>query len=154
MSMVQQLLAAWDKLSGTPEGRAMFDQQLGQLAPYTGSIQPHVLELAPGHAVVAMDDLPDLRNHLDSLHAVALMNLGEVSSGLAMLAGLPQDARAILVGLNIEYHKKARGRLTACTDCAIIDSNVEARVPVEAQLTDEQGDTVASVTAHWAVGPI
>jgi len=153
MSMVQQLLAAWDKLSTTAEGRATFDQQLGQAVPYTGSIQPHVLELSPGHAVVAMDDLPGVRNHLDSVHAVALMNLGEVTSGLAMLAGLPQDARAILVSLNIEYHKKARGRLTARTDCETHDSNAETRVAIEALLNDEQGDTVATVTAHWAVGP-
>ncbi|MFT7462327.1 MAG: acyl-coenzyme A thioesterase PaaI-like protein [Pseudohongiellaceae bacterium] len=153
MTLVQQLLDAWGQLSGTAEGRALFDERLGQAVPYTGTIEPHVLELSPGQALVAMDDIPTVRNHLNSIHAVAMMNLGEVSSGLALLSGLPSDARAILVGLNIEYHKKARGRITARSQCEPLSSNGQARLSVAAELTDDAGDAVASVTAQWAVGP-
>jgi len=154
MSLVQQLLAAWSELGTTPEGRARFDQQLSAMAPYTGTIEPHVLELSPGHSMVAMDDLPTVRNHLDSIHAVAIMNLGEVTTGLALLAGLPKDARAILAGLSIEYHKKARGRLLGRCDCTPPDDNSETRCEVSARLVDESGDEVATATALWAVGPV
>ena len=153
MSFVQQLLAAWAEHGGTPEGRARFDQLLARGVPYTGSIAPQVLELAPGRAVVAIDDRPEVRNHLDSVHAVALMNLGEVTSGLALLSGLPADARAILVGLSIEYSKKARGRLQGHAECTPPATNADARLEIGARLTDAAGDEVARVTARWAIGP-
>lgn len=153
MNLARQLLAAWGESSTTPAGRAAFDQRLAETVPYSGTIEPHVLELSPGHAVVAMDDRPEVRNHLDSIHAVALMNLGEVASGLAVLTSLPLDARAILVGLQIEYHKKARGRLVARSHCELVADNEEQRLTAPAQVNDEQGDEVATITAHWAVGP-
>ena len=153
MSVVQQLLAAWAEGGATPEGRARFDALLARAVPYTGTIAPQVLELEAGRAVVAMDDRPEVRNHLDSVHAVALMNLGEVASGLALLAGLPADTRGILVGLSIEYGKKARGRLEARCACTPPTTNAESRQEVEARIVDGDGDEVARVTARWAIGP-
>jgi acyl-coenzyme A thioesterase PaaI-like protein len=154
MTLGHQLLRTWTELGATPAGRARFDRDLAAAVPYTGTIEPHVLELEPGHAVVAMDDRPEVRNHLDSIHAVALMNLGEVTSGLSLLCGLPADTRAILVGLTIDYSKKARGRLLARCDCTPPDSNADARCEIVARLTDQQGDEVARVTARWAIGPV
>jgi acyl-coenzyme A thioesterase PaaI-like protein len=81
------------------------------------------------------------------------MNLGEVTSGLSLLSGLPADARGILAGLSIDYSKKARGRLLARCDCTPPASNADARIEVVALVEDEQGDEVARVTARWAIGP-
>ncbi len=147
------LLATWRRLAPRPGGRWLFSVLLGRFVRYTGSIAPRVRELAPGHAVVAMRDRRAVRNHLRSVHAVALANLAEVSSGLALLAGLPSEARAILVGLEIEYLKKGRGALLSRCEFAAVTSAEPRDVVVESVITDRAGDLVARGRAHWRVGP-
>ncbi len=147
------IVASWNRLHGLPGGKALFRYLLGRRVPYTGSISPEVVELSPGRVRVVMRDRPRLRNHLRSLHAVALTNLGELATGLAVTSSLPSDARGIPTGFSIDFLKKARGRIEArCT--ADVESSADERdVEVGAELVDEAGDTVARFTARWRVGP-
>ena len=150
----KQLLARWESAQRWPLGRALFSLLLGRAVPYTGSIRPIVLDLAPGRARVAMKDRRRVRNHLRSAHAIARVNLGEVASGLALLAGRPEGARGIVTGLRIEYRKKARGLLTAACDCEVPETAEARELDVLAPITDETGDVVAVVTATWRIGPV
>jgi uncharacterized protein (TIGR00369 family) len=123
------------------------------MAPYTGSICPHVIEMGAGYAKVAMPDRRRVRNHLQSIHAIALMNLAEVTTGLALHYGLPDHARAILTKLSIEYLKKARGRLTAEASAPVPGGLERQEIEIETVIRDEEGDVVARATARWLVGP-
>lgn len=147
------ILSSWNRLQRFPGGRILFHYFLGRHVPYTGSISPEVVELTPGKVRVAMRDRPRLRNHLRSLHAVALTNLGELATGLAVTSSLPSDARGIPTGFSIEFLKKARGRIVARCE-ADVDGSSEVRdIDVEADLMDDAGDVVARFTARWRVGP-
>ena len=145
--------STWGRLSPLPGGKRMFSKLIGTLAPYTGTIDPLVVELAPGHAGVELEDRRRVRNHLRSGHAIALMNLAEVATGLAISAGLPDDARGILAGLSIEYLKKARGRLVAECDCEVPSDSERREYAVEGVIRDRDGDVVARATARWLIGP-
>lgn len=143
----------WERLSGKPGGKALFSLLLGRMVPYSASIGARVQELRPGFARVTLADRRKVRNHLRSVHAVALMNLAELSTGLALNVGMRPDARSILKGLSMEYHKKARGTLTAEATAPLLDSNEERDVEVTTDVRDEAGDVVASAIARWRVGP-
>jgi len=143
----------WSRLSPLPGGAWLFSRVLGGLAPYTGSIGARIDEIRPGYARVSLRDRRRLRNHLRSLHAIALINLGELSSGLAVLSTLPANMRAILVSIHAEYLKKARGSLVAVAEFELPPEIADdTACEVEAELRDGDGDTVTRVRATWLIG--
>jgi acyl-coenzyme A thioesterase PaaI-like protein len=143
------LVASWERWRRVPAGRWIFGRLLGGMIPYTATIRPEVLELAPGRARVALRDRRSVRNHLNSIHALALANLGELTSGLAMTAALPPGVQGIVTNLSVEYLKKARGRLEASCQCAAPVVREATDYDVRAEIRDDTGDVVARVTARW-----
>lgn len=142
---------AWDRLSPKPGGKWLFSKLFARLVPYSGSVHPLVTELSSGHCRVVMRDRPGIRNHLRSVHAVALMNLGEMASGLGLVYGLPDDTRAILVGLSMEYLKKARGTLEAACDFPVPSVTRREELELVVDIRDAAGDVVARARAKWLV---
>lgn len=147
------LRTAWSYLRAVPGGGVLMGRIVGRMAPYTGTIRPEVLEFEPGYAKVRMADRAGVRNHLSSVHAIALMNLGEVTTGLAMLASMPEQSRGIITHLGMEYLKKARGPLTAECSCPTTSATERKEYEVTAELKNQEGDVVARATARWLVGP-
>lgn len=147
----ESIRQAWDRLSGVPGGRVVFSKLLGTLAPYTGTIKPYVAELRQGFARVEMKDKRRVRNHLNSIHAMALTNLAEAASGLTVMYTLPDGMRGILVGFEISYEKKARGLLSAESDLVLETSREKREVEVPVVTRDEDGDVVTRAEAKWLV---
>jgi acyl-coenzyme A thioesterase PaaI-like protein len=140
---LDQLRATWEQLSRFPGGKRVFNRMIGFFVPYTGTIEPKVDELRPGYARAHIDDRRGVRNHLNSVHAIALVNLAELVANLALIASLPKGARLIITGLSIEYVKKARGTITAESHCPIPTSLERAAYDNEVVLSDASGVVVA-----------
>ena len=144
---------AWDRLSGLPGGKHLFSQLLGRLAPYTGTMGAVIRELGNGYAKVTLADRRAVRNHLSCVHAVALANLVELTGNVALAYSLPDDARFIVAGMNLDYVKKARGTITG--ECTIppIESNARREYEVPVTLRDPSGAVVVNGTLKTLVGP-
>ncbi len=146
-----QLLSVYRSCSRVPGGRRLFSAFVGRVAPYTGSIPFVVEELDRGYCQVRMADRRRVRNHLRSIHAIALMNLGEVTTGLAMYAALPPGGRGIIVELGMTYTKKARGPIVAVCEAALPVEPGTHDLQLEAPLRDASGAEVARARAVWRV---
>lgn len=153
VSPAAALLQWWARLHALPGGRWLFARILSFGIPYTGTIRPEVQQVEAGYARVRVRDRRRLRNHLASIHAIALANLGELAGGLAMTATLPPTIRGILVGLRVDYNKKARGTLIAECRCNVPPITVATDFEVQSVVTDAAGDVVATVTGVWRLDP-
>lgn len=150
----KKLLHTWQKLNDKPLGKWLFKQIIARNIPYSGSIKADVKKLQPGHCEVLLKYRKANTNHLNSIHALALSNLGELTSGLAMMTGLPTNIRGIPTNINTEYLKKARGNLIAIAVLEIpkITAPKTSHL-VTANIYDSNQDLVTTVTVKWLLSP-
>lgn len=152
--MEKTIFKLWGFLKHTKFGRWVFSLLLGFFVPYSGSVSPSVVEISAGSSIVELNDRWFIRNHLRSIHAIALANLAELASGLAMLSALPTNTRGIVKSINIEYLKKARGKIRAKGNAkppSIITDNIESIATAE--VFDSSNELVARINVHWQIGP-
>jgi uncharacterized protein (TIGR00369 family) len=149
----ERLRTAWQRLNRLPAGKTLFSLLVGRMTPYTGTLGARVAELEPGWCRVTLRDRRRVRNHLASVHAMALANLAELAGGLAVLTGLPAGVQGIVTAFSITYLKKARGRLSA--QCRVSGLHVTGEQDYDAaiEIADAQGDVVARATARWRLRP-
>lgn len=144
---------AWDRLSPLPGGRRLFSRLIGILAPYTGSVGAQVVDVRRDYAKIELADRRRVRNHLTSVHAIALANLAEMTGNLALAYSLPDDARFIVAGMELEYVKKARGTITAECEFEMPRNAERQEVLVPVVMRDRKGEIVTRATLRSLVGP-
>lgn len=152
LSAGQQLLTVLNRLSAIPGGRFIFNRIISWKIPYSATIGARVVVLEPGYAKIILKDKKAIRNHLNSIHAVALTNFGELTSGLALNTGLPANVRGIVTNISTEYLKKARGTLVAECRCDLPTVAGDMEYIVEAVIKDHEQDIVAKVRVVWRLG--
>lgn len=143
------ILYWWKFFRMFPFGKWFFSLCLGFLVPYSGSLGFKVVDLRPGYARVELKDRWFLRNHLGSLHAAALTNLLELTSGLSMSTTLPNEWRAIVTNLSIHFTKKARKLLIA--ECLAPPAEL-GQYSNRISIIDEDGNLVSYGKGYWLIG--
>ena len=132
-------------------GKILFSKLIGWLIPYTGSTSPSIQKIEPGYAEVQLQERRKVRNHLRSVHALALANVGEFCCGLALFSQSSSQAQAILVELGVTYLKKARGLLIATSRFDITEFQTDTNYALTAEIRDSGQELVAIVNTTWRV---
>ena len=145
--------AIYRRLRGLPLGRWLFTRLICLRAPYFGSISPLFEDLRPGRAVVSMRKRRKVKNHIGTVHALAMGNLCELAAGLLMEATLTPDMRWIPRGMEIAYLVKAETDVTATATLEQRSWETATDVPVEVSVEDAQGHQVVSATITMYVSP-
>lgn len=136
-----------------PGGRSLFSQVFRFVAPYFRTIPATVVEVRPGRAVATMRHLPWVRNHLGTVHAIALCNLAELTMGVAAEATVPAALRWIPKGMEVAYLAKARGTMRATAEVDLPEVGDGIEVPVAVSVVDPGGTEVFTATITLWVTP-
>ena len=148
----QTVIETWNRSKGSRLGRWLFSRGVRLISPYTGTIAARIETLEPGRSVATMRDRKAVRNHLRSIHAVALTNLIELSGSLAIIASMHPGTRMIPVRLESEFVKKARGTVTAEGSCAQPAPGFEGELQATVVVRDEVGDEVTRGRVTVVIG--
>lgn len=111
----------WRTTTGLPVvgpvvGRRIFSRLFALKAPYFGSIHPTVTELRPNYAAVVVPDRRSNRNHIGTVHAIALCNGLEMAMGALAEVSIPADKRWIPRGMEVTYTAKATSDITCIAE--------------------------------------
>ncbi|HEX8849019.1 MAG TPA: DUF4442 domain-containing protein [Gemmatimonadaceae bacterium] len=151
--MAADIRSLWDRFAPLPGGKRIFSFLLGRIVPYTATIHPRVLELTATGARISIADRRGVRNHLRSIHAIALANVAELTTGLPLAYAVMPRGRTILLSLTVEFVKKARGTLTATSTFVAPSPDIESEIEIPVEVRDAEGDVVVRGRARWRVGP-
>ena len=149
---ITDIYGYWQILGRNRLGRWIFNHIIPFVNPYTGSLKASVLELSKGHCCIRLKDRRALRNHLSSIHAIALTNLGEFASGLALISLFSENMRGIPIEIKIIFIKKARGTLIAECTTQLADFDDQLEHTVLAIIKDDDDEEVARVNVVWKLG--
>jgi len=133
-----------------------------QAVPFAGYLGLEVTSVAAGEAVVVLPERAELTNHVGSQHAGALFTAAEAASGAAFVGAFAErmgDVTPLARGAEISYEKIARGPIEAKAKLAVpaaealatLDAEGKVVFPCEIELTDPQGQRVATATVQWHV---
>ena len=142
----------WRFLSPLPGGRWLASRLLGVFVPYTGTMGAVIVDWNVGSARAILRDRRRVRNHLKCVHAIALMNLAEMVSGISVLSALPPGGRFIIKKLDIEFLKKARGTLSASAEAPVISSLEKQVFTIPVDVRNEIGELVCQAHSTVQVG--
>ncbi|HEX3174443.1 MAG TPA: DUF4442 domain-containing protein [Solirubrobacterales bacterium] len=133
-----------------------------QAVPFAGHLGLEITSVAPGKATVRLPERPELTNHVGSQHAGALFTVAETASGAAFVGAFAErlgEVTPLARSAEISYERIANGpieasaRLGVPAEQALATLDAEGKVvfPCEIELSDGDGQRVATATVHWHV---
>ncbi len=133
-----------------------------QVVPFVGYLGLEIETLTAGEAVAVLPEKAELGNHVGSQHAGALFTVAETASGAAFVGAFAErmgEVRPLARSAEISYEKIAKGPIRAratlgvpaAEALATLDEKGVVEFPCEIELTDGEGEVVATATVRWHV---
>ena len=131
---------------------------IGRAVPFVGTAGVSFDEIRPGLVTVSIANRRRVRNHIGSVHAVAMTLLAEGATGFVVAMSIPDDKVPVVKSLTVQFVRRASGALTATAtltheDIARIERDEKGEIRVPVQVLDETGAEPITVEAVWAWSP-
>lgn len=140
-----------EKIKSFPLGLWFFSRFICWKAPYFQSIHPTFLKLRAGEGEAKIRNRRNVRNHLGTVHAIAMANLCELVAGTTLEVTLPDTHRWIPKGMTIKYLSKATTDVTARTLIDVANWPDAGSVPVLVEVRDRSGQIVVTADIEMYV---
>ena len=135
MASTNSALAIWNRLHQKPGGKWLFSRLVCWKAPYFASIRPLFLVLEPGRCRLRVKFRRAVKNHIGTVHAIAMCNMAELAAGTMIEVTLPSTHRWIPKGMAVEYLRPARGDVAAVAKVDLpADLGEPAAIPVAVEV--------------------
>jgi acyl-coenzyme A thioesterase PaaI-like protein len=135
---------------------------MGQAVPFAGFLGLEITKVGPGEATAVLPERVELTNHVGSQHAGALFTVAEAASGAAFVGAFAErmgEVTPLARSAEISYEKIAKGPIEASARLGVpaaealatLDAEGKVVFPCEIELTDADGQQVATATVQWHV---
>jgi uncharacterized protein (TIGR00369 family) len=135
---------------------------MSQAVPFAAYLGLEITNIAEGEATVVLPERTELTNHVGSQHAGALFTLAETASGAAFVGAFAErlgEVTPLAKSAEISYEKIAKGPIEAKGKLAMpkaealstLDNDGKVVFPCEIEMSDANGQRVATATVHWHV---
>ena len=138
-------------LNRLPFGRYVFSGLVSAYAPNNAFYAAVITDLSPSKCECYQPDFPWYRNPFSSMHAVAIISLGELASGVAIVAALQRTKRirGIPVKIEAKYYQKVRGTAYATAMTDIADIQTSGKKQFITPIKNASGQLCAEVSVTW-----
>jgi uncharacterized protein (TIGR00369 family) len=135
---------------------------MAMAVPFAGHLGLEITEVSAGEATVRLPRRQELTNHVGSQHAGALFTVAETASGAAFVGAFAVrmgEVTPLAKSAEIDFLKVANGPITAraklgvdaAEALATLDAEGKVEFPCEIELSDGDGNLVATATVSWHV---
>lgn len=152
MATTNRALATWRRLHDKPGGKWLFSRLVCWKAPYFASIHPLFLVLEPGHCRVRVRLRRAVKNHIGTVHAIAMCNMAELAAGTMVEVTVPRTHRWIPKAMAVEYLSPATDDVTATAKVDLPKQLERSAIPVSVRVRCGE-ETVFRATIEMWVSP-
>jgi acyl-coenzyme A thioesterase PaaI-like protein len=142
------VLGLYRTLSRLPRGRTLFSIAFARKAPYFRSIRPRFRQVRPHYVEVLVADRKAVRNHIGTVHVIAVCNGLEAAMGALAEATVPAGKRWLPKAMEVEYAAKAGSDITCVAETTPADWDGAPDVPVRVTATRDDGTVVVRGVIH------
>ncbi len=117
--------------------------------PFASQSRFQLLLFKEGVCSIQMPLIKKNQNHIKTQHAVAIAQLGELTSGLAMISLLPENSLILLKELNVKYIKKGESNLISTVKLDFKDFEKKGDIFINSEIKNLSNEIVAIVNCLW-----
>lgn len=156
MASLKKLLDAANK---SPLNRWIVNRILWHKIPFNKPHQPTIRAIHANGATIGLAFKKQNKNHLNSIHACALITLAEYTSGLVLLAALgPESYRLIMKSIDAVFHYQAKTDVISHFELS--DQEIQQiktslthqeaiLLPLSIPIYDQANQIVCTVNVNW-----
>ena len=122
---------------------------------YAGTSKIKLLSVSANKAVLRLNNIKRVQNHIGGIHAIAASLLAESTTGIVVGMNVPDDRVPVLKSMTVNFKRRMQGNLVAeanLSDEQInqITSTEKGETNVVVTITDDSGQQPIEVDMLWA----